>query len=191
MFEILENLKAPWPWYIAGVIIGLIVPLLLIIGNKTFGLSSNLRHICAACFPANITFFKYNWKNEIWNLFFVAGIMIGAFIATHYLTNPNAIVINEKLKLTLTNFGITNFNHLVPAELFSLNSLSSIRGFILMVVGGFLVGFGTRYANGCTSGHAIMGLSNLQWPSLVATICFMLGGFIMTNFILPFILQFN
>jgi uncharacterized membrane protein YedE/YeeE len=176
---------------IAGAIIGLIVPLLLIIGNKTFGLSSNLRHICAACFPANIKFFKYNWKNEIWNLFFVVGIIIGAFIATHYLSNPNAIVINEKLKLTLTNLGVTDFQNLMPSELFSLNSLSSIRGFVLMVVGGFLVGFGTRYANGCTSGHAIMGLSNLQWPSLVATICFMLGGFIMTNFILPFILQYN
>jgi hypothetical protein len=191
MFAMIENLKSPWPWYFAGAIIGLIVPLLLIIGNKTFGLSSNLRHICAACFPANIKFFKYNWKNEIWNLFFVAGIIIGAFIATHYLANPNAIVINEKLKLTLTSFGVTNFSDLMPAELFSLNSLSSIRGCILMVLGGFLVGFGTRYANGCTSGHAIMGLSNLQWPSLVATICFMLGGFIMTNFILPFILQFN
>jgi len=191
MFAMIENLKSPWPWYFAGAIIGLIVPLLLIIGNKTFGLSSNLRHICAACFPANIKFFKYNWKNEIWNLFFVAGIIIGAFIATHYLANPNTIVINEKLKLTLTSFGVTNFSDLMPAELFSLNSLSSIRGCILMVLGGFLVGFGTRYANGCTSGHAIMGLSNLQWPSLVATICFMLGGFIMTNFILPFILQFN
>ena len=99
MFAMIENLKSPWPWYFAGAIIGLIVPLLLIIGNKTFGLSSNLRHICAACFPANIKFFKYNWKNEIWNLFFVAGIIIGAFIAAHYLSNPNAIVINEKLKL--------------------------------------------------------------------------------------------
>lgn len=187
----IENLKAPWPWYIAGAIIGLIVPILLIIGNKTFGLSSNLRHICAACFPADIKFFKYNWRNEFWNLFFIGGIILGAFIATNYLANPNTIVINEKLKSTLINFGVTDFNHLMPAELFSLNSLSSIRGFILMVVGGFLVGFGTRYANGCTSGHAIMGLSNLQWPSLVATICFMLGGFIMTNFILPFILQFN
>ena len=74
MFEIIENWKGPWPWYIAGIIIGLIVPTLLIIGNKTFGLSSNLRHICAACFPSNIKFFKYNWKNEIWNLFFILGI---------------------------------------------------------------------------------------------------------------------
>jgi uncharacterized membrane protein YedE/YeeE len=59
----------------------------------------------------------------------------------------------------------------------------------MIVVGGFLVGFGTRYAGGCTSGHAIMGLSNLQWPSLVATISFMVGGFIMANLILPFILK--
>jgi uncharacterized membrane protein YedE/YeeE len=191
MSEILANLRAPWPWYVAGAIIGLIVPVLLIIGNKTFGLSSNLRHICAACFPANIPFFKYNWKNELWNLFFVAGIILGAFIAAHYLANPNEIVVNENLKLALTKVGVKDFGHLLPGELFSFESLRSLRGFILMVIGGFLVGFGTRYANGCTSGHAIMGLSNLQWPSLVATICFMIGGFIMTNFILPFILQFN
>ena len=108
MFEIIESLKAPWAWYVAGAVIGLIVPALLIIGNKTFGLSSNLRHICAACFPANIKFFKYNWKNELWNLFFVAGIMIGAFIATHYLSNP---------KIPPTTNGIEGFfshlkNHL-------------------------------------------------------------------------------
>lgn len=191
MSEFIANLKAPWPWYVAGAIIGLIVPILLIIGNKTFGLSSNLRHICAACFPANIQFFKYNWKNELWNLFFVGGIIVGAFIASHYLANPNEIVINENLKLGLSKVGVNDFNHLLPAELFSFKSLGSIRGFILMVIGGFLVGFGTRYANGCTSGHAIMGLSNLQWPSLVATICFMIGGLIMTNFILPYILQLN
>lgn len=117
--------------------------------------------------------------------------MIGGFIASHYLANPNEIVINENLKLGLSKLGINDFKHLLPLELFSFNSLSTIRGFVLMVFGGFLVGFGTRYANGCTSGHAIMGLSNLQWPSLVATICFMLGGFIMTNFILPYILQLN
>jgi uncharacterized membrane protein YedE/YeeE len=187
----IEVLKAPWPWYVAGSMIGLIVPILLIIGNKTFGLSSNLRHICAACFPANIKFFKYNWKNESWNLFFVVGIILGAFIASNILVNPNEIVINENLKLGLSKLGINDFNHLLPMDLFSFESLFTIRGFVLMVVGGFLVGFGTRYANGCTSGHAIMGLSNLQWPSLVATVCFMLGGYIMTNFILPFILQYN
>jgi uncharacterized membrane protein YedE/YeeE len=186
----IEILKQPWPWYVAGAIIGLIVPLLLIIGNKTFGISSNLRHICAACFPANIPFFKYNWKKESWNLFFVGGIILGAFIATHYLSNSNSIIINANLKSELKSLNVNDFQHLLPNDLFSLSSLFTIRGFVLMVIGGFLVGFGTRYANGCTSGHAIMGLSNLQWPSLVATICFMIGGFIMTNFILPIILKF-
>ena len=189
MIEIIEKIKEPWPWFIAGPLIGLIVPALLLIGNKTFGISSNLRHICAACFPANIPFFKYNWKNEKWNIFFVGGIILGAIVATQYLHNPLPIKINPNLKAILESWGIHDFNNLLPNELFSFHALLTPRGFILMVLGGFLVGFGTRYANGCTSGHSIMGLSNLQWPSLIATICFMLGGFIMTNFILPIILQ--
>jgi hypothetical protein len=189
MQHFINIISAPWPWYIAGIVIGLIVPALLIIGNKTFGISSNLRHICAACFPANISFFKYNWKKEFWNLFFVGGIIIGSFIATQYLSNPNELIIDENLKSNLTALNVNDFEHLLPNDLFSFSALTTPRGFILMVIGGFLVGFGTRYANGCTSGHSIMGLSNLQWPSIVATICFMLGGFIMSNFILPFILQ--
>jgi hypothetical protein len=189
MQHLVSLISAPWPWYIAGTLIGLTVPTLLLIGNKTFGISSNLRHLCAACFPSNISFFKYDWKKESWNLFFAGGIIIGALIATKLLVNPQPIIINSTLQKDLTKLGITDFNHLLPNDLFSFRALFTLRGFILMVVGGFLVGFGTRYANGCTSGHSIMGLSNLQWPSLVATICFMLGGFIMTNFILPFILQ--
>ncbi len=189
--SLIKTISEPWPWYVSGVLIGLMVPALLLLGNKTFGLSSNLRHICAACIPGKIPFFQYNWKKESWNLFFVLGIIIGAFIATYFLTNPNNIVINDSLQKELIQYNIHDFEHLIPTDLFSLQSLSTIRGFILMVVGGFLVGFGTRYANGCTSGHAITGLSNLQWPSLVATICFMIGGFIMTNLILPIILQLN
>ncbi len=189
MATLFQTISAPWPWYIAGALIGLTVPALLIIGNKTFGISSNLRHLCAACFPANIEFFKYDWKKESWNLFFIMGIIIGAFIATNYLTNPNLLKINPALQHELEKNGIADFKNLLPTELFSFKALLTVRGFILMVVGGFLVGFGTRYANGCTSGHSIMGLSNLQWPSLVATICFMIGGFVMTNFILPLILQ--
>jgi uncharacterized membrane protein YedE/YeeE len=191
MHTIIQKISEPWPWYVGGTIIGLIVPLLLILGNKPFGISSNLRHICAACFPANIPFFKYDWKKESWNLFFVAGIILGSFIATNLLANTKPIVINQDLKNSLIANHIFDFNNLLPNDLFSFKSLLTIRGFFLMVVGGFLVGFGTRYANGCTSGHSIMGLSNLQWPSLVATICFMLGGFVMTNLILPLLLQLN
>ncbi len=185
----IELLKHPWPWWIAGPLIGLTVPVLLLIGNKTFGISSSFRHICAACLPSNISFFKYEWKKEIWNLFFVAGITLGGFIAVWLLQNPDPVQVNPALAAELSQYGITDFNGMIPAQLFNWESLLSIKGFILMVGGGFLVGFGTRYAGGCTSGHAIMGLSSLQWPSLVATISFMLGGFIMANLILPFILK--
>lgn len=185
----MELLTHPWPWYTAGLIIGLIVPALLILGNKHFGISSNLRHICAACFPADIKFFKYDWKKEIWNFYFVGGIMLGGFIAAFYLNSGDLIQVNPKLVEELATYNITDFSQIVPVQLFNFESLFTLKGFIMMVVGGFLVGFGTRYAGGCTSGHAIMGLSNLQWPSLVATICFMVGGIIMANFILPYILN--
>ena len=185
----LEWIKQPWPWYVAGPLIGLTVPALLILGNKTFGISSSLRHVCASCMPANIPFFKYDWKKEIWNLFFVAGVLLGGIIAAQLLSNPEPVLVNEKLSQELATYGITNYQGMVPTDLFSWPQLLTARGLIMMVGGGFLVGFGTRYAGGCTSGHAIMGLSNLQWPSLVATGCFMAGGFIMTNLILPYILK--
>lgn len=184
----MEFLTQPWPWWTAGIIIGLTVPALLILGNKHFGLSSNFRHICAACFPANIKFFQYDWKKEIWNFFFVGGIVAGAAIAAFLLKNPDPVQIHPELAGDLANYGVTRVEGLVPADLFNWDNLLTLRGLLLMVLGGFLVGFGTRYAGGCTSGHAIMGLSTLQWPSLVATIFFMAGGFLMANLILPYIL---
>lgn len=189
--KIIDWLSQPWPWYVAGPLIGLIVPLLLILGNKSFGVSSSLRHICAACVPAGISFFKYDWKKEIWNLFFVAGIMIGAFMAATFLAPPdNTIPINPKLIDEITGYGITDHEGLMPVQLFNWHNLLTIKGLLLTVAGGFLVGFGTRYAGGCTSGHSIMGMSTLQWPSLVATICFMIGGFVVSNTIVPLILKY-
>ena len=185
----LEIIKEPWPWYIAGPLIGLTVPTLLILGNKSFGINSSLRHVCAACIPANLSFFKYDWKKESWNLLFVLGILLGGIITSHFLINPGEILVNPKLKAELATYGITDYSNLVPTQLMNFESLLTLKGFILIVVGGFLVGFGTRYAGGCTSGHSIMGISNLQWPSLVATICFMAGGFLMANVILPIILS--
>ncbi|MBB1285094.1 YeeE/YedE family protein [Flavisolibacter sp. BT320] len=185
----LDFIKQPWPWYIAGPLIGLIVPSLLLLGNKHFGISANLRHACAACFPANIPFFQYDWKKEVWNFFFVGGIFIGALLATYFLANPAPVDVHPTLMQELETYGIRDKSGLLPRELFSFESLFTVRGFLLLVVGGFLVGFGTRYAGGCTSGHAIMGLSNLQVPSLVATLSFMAGGFIMANGILPFLLR--
>ncbi|TCZ73334.1 YeeE/YedE family protein [Flaviaesturariibacter aridisoli] len=184
-----EWIRHPWPWYVAGPLIGLIVPTLLLIGNKHFGISANLRHACAACFPARIPFFQYEWKKEIWNFFFVGGIFVGAFLAVWLLANPDPVAVHPALTKELAGYGITDHSKLLPPEIFSFSSLFTLRGLVLLVGGGFLVGFGTRYAGGCTSGHSIMGLSNLQLPSLIATISFMAGGFIMANWILPFILS--
>lgn len=185
----MKFLQQPLPWYVAGPLIGLMVPLLLLLGNKSFGISSSLRHFCAACLPAKIPFFQYNWKKEIWNLFFVAGIFIGGVIAAVFFANPEPMALNPKLADELSGYGITDLNGLAPSQLFNWDSVLTIKGFLMMVVGGFMVGFGTRYAGGCTSGHSIMGLSALQFSSLVATCCFMIGGFIMANLILPFILK--
>ncbi|AQX07701.1 YeeE/YedE family protein [Elizabethkingia ursingii] len=185
----LELIKQPWPWYVAGPLIGLTVPALLILGNKSFGISGTLRNVCASCMPANIPFFKYDWKKEIWNWVFVIGIFFGGVIASVFLANPHPIEVSPDLASELAGYGITNYNNLVPEDILNWQSLFTLKGFLMMVVGGFLVGFGSRYAGGCTSGHAVMGLSNLQLPSLIATICFMIGGFIMANLILPIILS--
>ncbi|MBK5272056.1 MAG: YeeE/YedE family protein [Bacteroidia bacterium] len=182
-------IKQPWPWYIAGPLIGLMVPLLLLAGNKKFGISSSLRHICAVCIPGSIPFFKYNWKKEMWNLVFAAGIVAGAFLVVIFLSDHQPVQVNPKLVHELSGYGVTNYNSLAPPDLFSWNNLLTIKGFLLIIVGGLLVGFGTRYAGGCTSGHSIMGISNFQLPSLIATIFFMIGGFIMSNLILPYILK--
>jgi uncharacterized protein len=184
----MDILIQPWPWWAAGIVIGLTVPALLILGNKHFGLSSNLRHLCAASIPANIKYFQYDWKKEKWNFFFVGGMIGGAIIASTLLANPAPVQVAPALAADLQRYGITDFSGTVPSQLFSWDSLFTLRGFTMLVVGGFLVGFGARYAGGCTSGHAIMGLSNVQIPSLIATVFFMVGGFVMANLILPYIL---
>lgn len=185
----LELIKHPWHWSVAGIFVGITVPLLLILGNKNFGISANLRHICAACFPGDISFFKYNWRKEIWNLFFAVGIIIGGFIAANFLHDPEQVKVAPELATSLAEKGVDDYSELVPVQLFNWDNLLSLKGLMFMVVGGFLVGFGSRYAGGCTSGHAISGLANLQLPSLVATICFMVGGFISANLIVPFLLN--
>jgi uncharacterized protein len=181
MEQFIEWIKQPWPWWVAGPLIGLTVPTLLIVGNKSFGISSSLRHICAMCVPAKIPFFTYDWKKELWNMVFVLGILIGGFIAATFFANPDAIVVAESTQQDLAALGITDYSKLLPAEIFSWENLLTGKGLLFFVIGGLLVGFGTRYAGGCTSGHAIMGISSLQWPSLVATIFFMVGGFLMTH----------
>lgn len=185
----IEILHRPWPWYVAGPLIGLTVPLLLVLGNKRLGVSSSLRDICAACVPAQIPFLQYDWKKRSWNLFFVGGILVGGYLAGYLFANPAPVAISPATVETLRHLGVESSGGLMPAGLFNFHALLTLRGLMLTVVGGFLVGFGTRYAGGCTSGHGIMGLSTMQWPSLVAVICFFAGGVFCTFLILPYILQ--
>lgn len=185
----MDFLYKPWPWYVTGPVIGVTVPLLLILGNKRLGISSTLRHICAACVPASIPLFKYDWKSEIWSLFFASGVLLGGFIGGYLFANPEPVAISQSTTDYLAQFGIAQQTGLMPVELFNWNALATVKGFVLMIMGGFMVGFGTRYARGCTSGHGIMGLSALQWPSLLATMSFFGGGILFAYFILPSILR--
>ncbi len=184
----IDLLYQPWPWYVAGPIIGIMIPLLLIVGNKAFGISSNFRHICAACAPANVKFFQYDWKSGLWNLVLLLGVVIGGFLGGWVFANPEPIDLSESTVSSLQELGIQDFTGFVPADLFSWEVLASPTGIIVLAIGGFLVGFGTRYAGGCTSGHAISGLSNLQLASLIAVIGFFIGGLLMTYVLLPIIL---
>ena len=185
----IEIIKGPWPWYVSGPLIGLFVPALLLLGNKSLGISSSLRHFCAACMPAHIPYFNYNWRREVWNLFFVLGIVVGGMLASQILSHHVPVQIQPVTTIALQNFGFTDFTGMMPSELFGIEQILTWKGFVFLVIGGFLVGFGTRYAGGCTSGHTIMGLSNLQWPSLVASLSFMGGGFFSTHLLMPLIFK--
>ena len=185
----LDFISQPWPWYVAGPLIGLMVPALYFFSGKAFGISSSLRHACAAVIPSKMEYLNYNWRQKgLWNLLFALGIIIGGFIAGTVLANPDPIALSAATISDLEALGISDFNGLLPAELFNWQSLGSFAGIIMIALGGFLVGFGARYAGGCTSGHAISGLSNFQKASLYATVAFFIGGLIVTHFIYPILL---
>ncbi len=185
----MDILTQPMPWYIAGPIIGLTVPILLILGGKMFGVSANLRHACAACNFGNVEFFNYDWKEAgWWNLTFLVGSILGGFLGGYVFANPEPIDLAASTITDLQALGINDFSGLVPADLISWEALGTPTGLIVLVLGGFLVGFGARYAGGCTSGHAISGLSDLQLASLMAVVGFFIGGLLMTYLIYPIIL---
>ena len=185
----IELFSRPWPWYVAGPLIGLMVPVLLVFVGKPFGISSSLRHVCAATVPRGIEYFRYNWKQRgAWSLTFALGIFFGGVIAGTLLLNPDPVAISAATRADLAAEGLADFGGLMPADLFSWASLGTVPGFIAIVLGGFLLGFGARYAGGCTSGHGITGLATLQVSSLVAVIGFFIGGLFITHLILPLLL---
>ncbi len=185
-----ELLTKPWPWYVTGPLIGLIVPLLLVVGNRAFGISSSLRHTCAALAPSDIPYFRYDWRSEWWNLLFAGGIIVGAAIAANWLVPAGTgTPISAAFATELQRYGINPQQTLLPRELFNWHGLASLPTLTVTVIGGFLVGFGARYADGCTSGHSITGLATFQRSGLLATLAFMAGGFIMADAILPLLLR--
>jgi hypothetical protein len=179
----------PWPWYLAGPLIGLVVPLLLLLAGREFGVSSSLRHICAATLPGTAEYFRYDWKSKgLWNLTFVGGILLGGMIVGWFFADPEPVAIADSTRAALADLGIRDFSGLVPADLIAWPALLTLPGFCAIVVGGFLVGFGARWAGGCTSGHGITGLATLQPASLLAVAGFFAGGLLVTWIILPWLL---
>ncbi|WP_370225558.1 YeeE/YedE family protein [Mesoflavibacter sp.] len=183
----MEFFLQPWSWLLSGFLIALIMFFLLIMG-KTFGMSSNLRTFCAICGGGKFSqLFNFNWREQSWNLLVVLGAILGGFVAKNFMTDGTMPQISNATKEGLTQIGFSEDNDYLPKELFSAEALQEPKTIIILIVGGLLIGFGTRYAGGCTSGHAITGLSNLQRPSLLAVIGFFIGGLIMVHLLFPLI----
>lgn len=185
----LDLLAQPWPWWIAGPLIGLVVPLLFWIGGRKFGVSSNFQHLCAMV-PSRIEYFRYDWRRTGgWQLALAAGLVLGGALAHFLLPSPDLVVaISAATTADLQALGINDFEGLAPREIFSWSRVGTANGLIFVVLGGFLVGFGARYAGSCTSGHGISGLSLLQLTSLVAVLGFFAGGLLITHLVFPWIL---
>ena len=184
----MEIIYEPWPWYVAGPIIAIVYTLLALFG-KSFGISASLRAACSiAGAGKRIKFFDFDWKGQIWNFMFIFGSIIGGFIASNYMMNGEAMLLSEPTINALNDINITSYQTgIYPVEMMSWDSLFTIKGLIFMIGGGLLIGFGSRWAGGCTSGHAISGLANLQLPSLIAVVGFFIGGLFMTFFLIPII----
>ena len=185
----MEWIFHPWPWYVGGPMIALIMFLLLFFG-KNFGMSSNLRTFCTICGAGKSNeFFNFDWKKQQWNLMVSAGAIIGGALASHFLSTDSSVAIHPDTITKLQDLSINSAGKAyLPEELFSMQALLQPKVLLTLSIGGFLVGFGARYAGGCTSGHAISGLSNLQLVSLYAVIGFFIGGLFMNHFLLPYIL---
>ena len=182
----MEYLLQPWPWYVSGPLITVVMLALIYFGKK-FGMSSNLDTLCSIGGAGKyVNYFKVDWRANRWNLTTVAGAIIGGFIAVQFLSDGSTIDLSMQTVEDLNVLGFKNVGEsILPSELYSWDAVLSLKGLSILIIAGFLVGFGTRYANGCTSGHAISGLSNLQLPSLIAVIGFFIGGLIMTHLIFP------
>lgn len=133
-------------------------------------------------------FFNFKWKEQSWNLFFLVGAGIGGYIGATFLSPEGyTVAISEETIADLAVLGFAQPNGYAPSHHFGLEALGNLKSLVILVIGGLLIGFGTRYAGGCTSGHAISGISNLQPASLLAVVGFFIGGLLMTHVLFPII----
>jgi len=182
---LIELISQPWHWAFSGAMIAVIVFLMTWMG-RSFGMSTIFRDACTLIGAGKkIPFFDIDMKDERWRMAFALGVITGGFIAANFLQSPEAVHISGQTIKHLNDWGISypQGQGFLPQEIFSF----SPRGIIIALTGGFLVGFGARYGGGCTSGHAITGLSHLQLPSLITVIGFFIGGLTMTWVIMPLI----
>ncbi|NJW51508.1 YeeE/YedE family protein [Salinimicrobium oceani] len=184
----MEFIFEPWPWYVAGPMIALVMFVLIFMGKK-FGMSSNLETMCTMCGAGKKSaYFNVDWKASRWNLIVILGAAIGGFLAANVLSNNNNVKIAATTVEKLHDLGFDSAGEAyLPDNLFAIEALLDPKAVFLLLLGGILIGFGARYAAGCTSGHAISGLSNLQLPSLIAVIGFFIGGLLMVHFLFPII----
>ena len=184
----MDYILGPWPWYVAGPLIALCMYLMFYFGKK-FGVSSNLETVCSMVGAGKLVdYFKFDWKENRWNLTFVLGLIVGGFVANQWLSPEQVVALNPDTVSDLAEMGIANAGSTyLPDEIFSLDAMFTLKGFLILIGAGLLVGFGARYAGGCTSGHGIVGMSNLSIESYIAIAGFFIGGLIMTWFILPYI----
>ena len=194
MNTIIDFISQPWHWFPSGLAIAFVMLLLILLG-KQFGVSSSFKAACSFLGAGKrIEYFNYDWKSHDWLFMFVLGSIIGGYISFHFLNSGMSSNISTDTVIALKELSIEvpqdlGKTHYLPSEIFSFENLKTVSGVIIMIGGGFLIGFGTRWAGGCTSGHAITGLSNLQIPSLIAVVGFFIGGLAMTHFLLPIILN--
>ncbi len=188
MEKLIDLLSQPWHWAFSGAMIALTMVTLTMLG-RSFGLSLTFRNMCTISGAGKkIPLFDIDMSQEWWRMVFVLGGLAGGFIAVNFLRSPEAVALSDATTNHLAEWGL-NYPEsdakglgFIPTELFNFGN---IKGLLLAIIGGFLVGFGSRYADGCTSGHAISGLSHLQLPSLISVIGFFIGGLLMTHLILP------
>lgn len=186
----IDFVSQPWHWAVSGTMIALVMFLLTWMG-RSFGVSTSFKAFCTALGARKFSsFFDIDLKEEGWRIAFVVGGLIGGAFAVNFLSSPEAVDISASTRAYLDSVNLTYPQSDATGQGFmptTLLNFTSLKGVLLAVFGGFLVGFGARYGDGCTSGHAITGLSHLQLPSLLTVIGFFIGGLLMTHFILPFL----